>query len=190
MNPSWMNPDDALLIVDVQRDFCPGGNLAVEGGDRVVPILNRWIAAAQECGARIVASRDWHPPGHVSFQSQGGNWPEHCVKETPGAEFHPDLHLPQEVEIVSKGIRSDRDAYSPFDGTGLADRLRRAGVHRIFLGGLTLDVCVRQTALDARKSGFEVHLITDATFPVDPAGGEAAIQEMRAAGVFVDNTEE
>lgn len=185
-----MNAHDALVLVDVQNDFCPGGALAVEGGDRVVEVLNRWIERATRDHARVVASRDWHPPQHVSFREQGGPWPSHCLQETEGAAFHPALELPEDAEIVSKGMRQDADNYSAFDNTGLAEELRRAGVERVWLGGLAQDVCVRQTALDARKAGFEVHLIEDATRPVDPQQGEAALREMQAAGVMLETTDD
>jgi len=189
MDPTFLNSNDALLIVDVQKDFCPGGALPVAEGDTIVPVLNRWIEAAQQKGAKIVASRDWHPPKHCSFEEQGGQWPEHCVQDTAGAEFHPDLRLPPEAEIISKGMRPDQDNYSAFDRTPLADELRHQGVERIFVGGLALDVCVRESALDARKGGFEVHLIRDGAKPIDDAAGAKAIEDMRAAGIFVDQTD-
>ncbi len=177
---------DALIIVDVQRDFCPGGSLPIEKGDAVVPVLNRWIERARRLGVPVFASRDWHPKGHLSFKPQGGEWPVHCVQGTTGADFHPDLVLPPDVSVVTKGDRTDRDQYSAFDATGLADELRRRGVTRVFVGGLAEDVCVRATALDAVKSGLKTHLIAGATKPVTPAGGKAAIKEMRQAGVVID----
>jgi nicotinamidase/pyrazinamidase len=186
MDPIFMNSNDALLLVDIQRDFCPGGALPVERGSDVVPVLNRWIDAARQCGARIVASRDWHPPDHTSFQDRGGPWPQHCVQDSEGAEFHPDLKIPEDAKIVSKGLRPDGDNCSAFDRTPLADELRHSGVHRIFLGGLAQDVCVRRTALDARQLGFEVHLITDA---LSAQEGERALREMQQAGVFTDTTD-
>ncbi len=189
MDPMFMNSNDALLLVDIQRDFCPGGALPVEGGSDVVPVLNRWIDAARQCGARIVASRDWHPPDHTSFRDRGGRWPQHCIQDSEGAEFHPDLKIPEDAKIVSKGLRPDADNYSAFDRTPLADELRHSGIQRIFLGGLAQDVCVRQTALDARQLGFEVHLITDATRPLSAQDGERALREMQQAGVFTDTTE-
>jgi nicotinamidase/pyrazinamidase len=176
---------DALLIVDVQVDFCPGGALPVAGGDAVVPILNRWIAAARHSGVPVYASRDWHPAVHMSFVSHGGEWPAHCVQDTPGARYHPDLALPEDVIPVCKGARLDRDQYSAFADTGLAEHLAAAGVTRVFLGGLALDVCVRASALDARRHGFEVHLIEEATRPVDPAAGRTTLEELRRAGVVV-----
>ena len=173
---------DALLIVDVQIDFCPGGALPVKGGDAVVPVLNRWIAEARRVGVPVYASRDWHPVGHLSFVSHGGEWPPHCVQDTPGARHHPDLALPADTIPVCKGTRLDRDQYSAFADTGLAQHLAAAGAQRVFMGGLALDVCVRATALDARRHGFEVHLIEDATRPVDPAAGRAVLTELESAG--------
>ena len=177
---------DALIVVDVQRDFCPGGSLPIENGDAVVPVLNRWIDRARALGVPVFASRDWHPQGHLSFKSRGGEWPVHCVQGTPGADFHPDLVLPPDAEIVTKGDRVDRDQYSAFDGTGLAGALRKRGVTRVFVGGLAEDVCVRATALDAAKAGLTTHLVAGATKPVTPAGGKAALEEMRKAEIVID----
>ncbi len=176
---------DALISVDVQNDFCPGGALPIEEGDRVVPVLNRWIEAACNRGARIVASRDWHPPDHVSFRERGGPWPVHCVQGSWGAELRSDLKLPQGFLLVSKGTLPDRDAYSDFEMTGLAEDLKQHGIRRVWIGGLAQDVCVRSTVLDAIKEGFEVHLIQDATRSVNVAAGARALQEMRAAGCVI-----
>jgi nicotinamidase/pyrazinamidase len=181
-----LQPGDALIVVDVQRDFCPGGALPIENGDAVVPVLNRWIDQARRLGIPVIASRDWHPQRHLSFKPEGGEWPVHCVQGTPGAAFHPDLDLPPDAEIVTKGDRTDRDQYSAFDATGLAEELRRHGVKRVFVGGLAEDVCVRATALDAVKSGLATHLIAGATKPVTPAGGKAAVKAMREAGIVID----
>jgi nicotinamidase/pyrazinamidase len=181
---------DALLIVDVQIDFCPGGALPVAGGDAVVPVLNRWIAAARQAGAPVYASRDWHPAGHVSFVAQGGEWPMHCVQDTPGARYHPDLALPSDAVPICKGARLDRDQYSAFADTGLAEHLAAADVTRVFVGGLALDVCVRASALDALEHGFDVHLIEAATRPVDPAAGRSALEELRRGGVVVERGQE
>ncbi len=114
---------DALLIVDVQNDFCPGGALPIAKGDEVVPVLNRWIAAARAQGVPVYASRDWHPVGHPSFKEQGGQWPPHCQQDSEGARFHPDLELPADAVTVTKGVRFDQDQYSAFDQTGLARQL-------------------------------------------------------------------
>jgi len=177
---------DALLVVDVQNDFLPGGSLAVEGGDEIIPVLNRWIEAAGSAGAPIYASRDWHPPGHVSFEPQGGPWPVHCIAESRGARFGEGLELPQAAQIISKGTSPDRDAYSAFDGTNLAEDLRAKGVRRVFVGGLAQDVCVRATMLDGREEGFDMHLIPDATRPVDPDSGRKALEEMQQAGAVIE----
>lgn len=184
-NTPRIDPGDALMIVDVQNDFCPGGALAIEDGDRVIPELNRWIAAAQSAGAPVYATRDWHPAQHVSFQERGGPWPPHCLQDSPGARFHAELELPPDVIKVTKGVRFDQDQYSAFDQTGLAMDLRNRGVRRIWLGGLAQDVCVAATALDGRKEGFSVHLIMAATRPVSAEGGQEALQKMRSAGVEI-----
>jgi nicotinamidase/pyrazinamidase len=177
---------DALLIVDVQPDFCPGGALPVAEGEAVIPELNEWVAAAKRAGSvPIYASRDWHPPRHPSFESEGGEWPPHCVQETLGAAYHPDLRLPADAMRIAKGTRLDRDQLSAFDETGLAAHLRARGVRRLFVGGLAQDVCVRATVLDALREGFEVHLVARGTRPVDAHEGEKALREMEAAGAVV-----
>lgn len=189
MEPPKLHPTDVLILVDVQNDFCPGGALPVEGGGRVVPVLNRWMRAAEEGGAKVIASRDWHPPGHVSFQVRGGPWPAHCVQNTAGAELHPGLDLPVHARVISKGTDPDRDNYSAFDGTGLADELNQQGVRRVWVGGLAQDVCVRATVLDGLQAGFEMHLIKDATRAVNAhsGDGERALQEMREAGCVIED---
>lgn len=176
-------PGDALLVVDVQKDFCPSGRLGVDDGDAVVPELNEWIAAARAAELPVFASRDWHPAGHVSFRERGGPWPVHCLQDSDGARFPPELALPDDVLKVTKGVRFDRDQNSAFDETGLAEELRRRGLGRVWVGGLAEDVCVRATALDGRAAGFEVTLIEDATRPVSRDGGQEARQAMREAGV-------
>lgn len=177
---------DAVIAVDVQRDFCPGGKLAIAEGDEVVPVLNAWIDRAAAAGACVVASRDWHPPGHVSFVARGGVWPEHCVQESAGAELHPGLHVPPGAVLVSKGADAASDQYSAFDRTGLAEDLRARGVTRVWIGGLAEDVCVRATVLDAVREGFETHVLVDATRPVAAEGGLRARREMAAAGAILD----
>lgn len=181
-----VNERDAVLIVDVQRDFLPGGRLAVPRGDEVVPVLNRYLALARLRNIPVFASRDWHPPGHCSFRPQGGPWPEHCVGGTPGAEFAAGLELPPDADIVSKATAANADAYSAFAGTDLADRLRQLGVRRLLVGGLATDYCVLNTVRDARKEGFEVLLLEDAIRAVDvkPGDGARAEREMREAGAM------
>lgn len=176
---------DALIIVDVQNDFCPGGRLAIENGHAVVPVLNKWIAAAREKGVPVFASRDWHPTGHVSFHEGDGEWPQHCVQDTEGAAFHPDLSLPEDAVIVTKGVRFDQDQNSVFDQTGLEEHLKKTDVKRLWIGGLAQDVCVAATALDAIAHGFEVHVIVDATRPVTVEEGERALRRMAEAGIKV-----
>src|SRR5690606_27638075 len=122
-----LQPTDAVIAVDVQVDFCPGGALAVEGGDEIIPVMNAWLDAAAQRGARIYASRDWHPPEHLSFHQRGGDWPPHCVQDTEGAAFHPDLKLPPGTVRITKGARLDRDQYSAFDETGVAADQRHLG---------------------------------------------------------------
>ena len=175
---------DGLLVVDVQNDFCPGGALPLEEGDRVVPVLNRWLAAAQR-KIPVYASRDWHPRRHLSFHDGGGPWPEHCLQDSAGAAFHPELRLPEGVVKITKGVRFDQDQNSAFDQTGLAAQLRRDGVRRLWIGGLALDVCVQASVLDARREGFEVRVIRAATRPVTREGGEEALRRMTEAGAEI-----
>jgi nicotinamidase/pyrazinamidase len=183
-----LDSSDALVIVDVQNDFCPGGALPVAEGDQVVPVLNRWIEQARRAGAMIVATRDWHPPNHGSFAAQGGPWPVHCVQETPGAAFHPNLALPDDAGIISAGIAPEDEGYSAFQGTDLAERLEAAGVRRLWVGGLALDYCVRATVLGGLEAGFEVHLILDATRAVNlsPGDGDKSLKRMKSAGARIE----
>lgn len=175
---------DALLIVDVQTDFLPGGSLAVPQGDEVVAVLNGYLAAFRQAGLPVVATRDWHPSAHCSFQPQGGPWPAHCVAGSPGAGFAPQLQLPSDVVILSKATDPQRDAYSGFDGTALHDWLRQAGVKRLFVGGLATDYCVLSTVRDALRYGYQVVLLRDAIRAVDvhAGDGERAIAEMLQQG--------
>jgi nicotinamidase/pyrazinamidase len=154
-------PKAALVVVDVQRDFCPGGALAVAGGDAIVPSLNRLTSAFRKSRLPVVFTRDWHPRDHCSFKEQGGVWPRHCVARTSGARFHPKLKVPRGSIIVSKALRKDLEAYSGFQGTDLEKRLKLLGVKEIFVGGLATDYCVKQTALDALEAGFDVYVIAD-----------------------------
>jgi nicotinamidase/pyrazinamidase len=184
-----MRQGDALLVIDVQNDFCAGGSLEVPGGDEVVPVLNEYARRFHAAGLPVIATRDWHPPQTRHFVTGGGTWPPHCVQGTRGAEFHPDLRLPEGTVIVSAGMDPNEDGYSAFegvteDGRALADLLRELGVRRVFIGGLATDYCVRASALDARRAGLEVVVLTDAVRAVNlqPDDGVRALAEMRAAG--------
>ena len=168
---------DALIIVDVQNDFVPGGNLAVRRGDEIVPVLNRYISAFHAAGLPVFATRDWHPADHCSFKAQGGSWPSHCVAGTPGAAFAGTLVLPPSVTIVSKATERDREAYSGFAGTELEAKLRKIGALQLFVGGLATDYCVLNTVRDARALGFGVMLLTDAIRAVDVRQGDGARAE-------------
>jgi nicotinamidase/pyrazinamidase len=183
-----LRPGSALLLVDVQMDFCPGGALPVAEGDRIVPVLNRWLVLARERGVPVYASRDWHPHGHLSFREQGGPWPTHCVQGSEGAAYHPDLELPDDVVQVVKGVRFDRDQLSLFQDTGFAERLRRDGVTTLWVGGFCQDICVRATVLDALGAGFEVHLIEDGTRPADPEAADRSLREMRECGAVIESS--
>ena len=175
---------DALLVVDVQNDFLPGGKLAVDAGDAVVPALNRYLGLAKKLGLPVYASRDWHPREHCSFAAQGGPWPEHCVAGSPGAQFAPGFNLPLEAIVIDKAVNPQLDAYSAFDGTDFAALLRRAGVRRLLIGGLATDYCVLNTVRDALANGFEVLLLRDAikAVNVNPADGARAESEMQRLG--------
>jgi nicotinamidase/pyrazinamidase len=182
-----LKENDALIVVDVQRDFLPGGSLAVPDGDSVVPVLNGYLRRFQAAGLPIVATRDWHPPNHSSFISEGGSWPPHCIQDTRGAEFAEQLELPEEAVLVSKATRVDVDAYSGFDGTNLQQYLRDTRVRRVFIGGLAIDYCVLATVKDALGAGFDVTVLADAVraVNVEPGDGDKALDEMLSAGATV-----
>ena len=190
---------DVLLVVDVQKDFCPGGRLAVPRGDEVVPIVNRLAAKF----TNVVLTQDWHPPGHLSFASSHPGkepyqtievaygpqvlWPDHCVQGTPGAEFREDLQIPHAALVIRKGFRRTIDSYSAFyendrtTATGLTGYLRERGITRVFLAGLALDFCVRYSAEDAVREGFAVVVIEDACRGIDVQGSIAATRSSFAA---------
>lgn len=182
---SNLQPGDALIVVDVQVDFCPGGALPIDGGDAVVPVLNRWLAAAAGRRVPVYASRCWHPESHVSFETRGGPWPRHCVQDTDGARLHPALELPADAVIVTKGVRFDQDQNSAFDQTGLDTELRARGIRRLWVGGLAQDVCVAATVIDGCRHGFDVRVIEAATRPVTADGGRDALARMREAGATI-----
>lgn len=187
-----INSTSALIIVDVQNDFCPGGALAVTDGDKVVSVLNEYARRFAEVGAPVVATRDWHPANHMSFTEQGGIWPVHCVKDTEGAAFHPDLVLPEGTIIISKAQTPDSEAYSGFQGTDLAAQLRNLGVEKVYVGGLATDYCVKSTVLDALGANFDTYFLEDAAKGVEVNAGDvaAAETEMETAGAHTATLEE
>lgn len=183
---------DALLIVDAQNDFFPGGALPVPHGHEILPVINKWINMAIDNQVPIYLSRDWHPRNHCSFQAQGGSWPVHCVQDSKGAELHADVVVPKDATIISKADSPTTDAYSAFKGKTnqgvlLGDDLKARGIKKIWVGGLALDYCVCQTTLDARAQGFEVHLLLDATRAITTETAQTALQQMKAAGVIIEN---
>ena len=186
----------ALVVVDVQNDFTPEGALAVPEGDQVVPAVNRYIEIFREAGLPIYASRDWHPPVTRHFQQYGGLWPPHCLQGSRGAEFRPDLRLPPEAIVVSKGMDPEKDSYSAFDafepdGTPLAESLRRRGVGRVYICGLATDYCVKWTAMEAARQGFRLTVLIDASLGVNlqPHDSERAIAEMVRQGAVLATVE-
>jgi nicotinamidase/pyrazinamidase len=177
---------DALILVDVQNDFLPGGALAVPRGDEVLATLKGWIARFRAAGLPVFATRDWHPADHCSFAAQGGPWPPHCIAGTPGADFAAALALPGAARMISKATTRDQDAYSGFAGTTLHAELQALGVRRLLVGGLATDYCVLNTVQDALSLGYAVVLLLDAIRAVDvaPGDGERAIAAMLAAGAI------
>lgn len=174
---------DALVIVDVQRDFV-GGSLAVPNAEQVVPVLEHYASCFRSKGLPVFATRDWHPADHVSFREQGGIWPVHCVAGTPGAEFAQGLSLGSGATVVSKGTSRDAEAYSAFDGTDLDGTLGRAGIRRLFVGGLATDYCVLATVREALDKGYRVFLLADAIRAADikPGDGAFAVRTMLRLG--------
>jgi nicotinamidase/pyrazinamidase len=184
-----MKKNSALLIVDIQNDFCPDGALGIAGGDSIIPVLNKYIKIFSAVKLPVFASRDWHPKKTSHFNEFGGQWPEHCVQDSPGARFHPVLRLPDDAIILSKGMDPEADSYSAFQavdakGNAFADLLHKFSVKELFVGGLATDFCVRWTTLDALKFGLRVNLLMDAIKGVNlrEKDSEAAIEEMVSLG--------
>ncbi len=151
----------ALIVTDVQNDFCPSGSLAIMEGDRIVPRLNMLVDAFTASDLPVLFTRDWHPPNHCSFKENGGPWPPHCVRNTRGAAFHPNLQVPESATLISKATEPEREAYSAFQGTDLSSILKKMSVNELFVGGLATDYCIRNTVGDALKEGFLVNVLTD-----------------------------
>lgn len=183
---------DALIVVDIQNDFLPGGSLAVPHSDEVIPAVNHYIHTFEEKKLPVFATRDWHPARHCSFEAQGGIWPPHCVQGNEGAEYALDLQLPEETVIISKATDPGKEAYSGFDGTDLHDRLQELGVERLFIGGLATDYCVLSTVRDGLSLDYEVYLLEDASraVNVNPDDGKKAIREMVGLGAKPINAAE
>jgi nicotinamidase/pyrazinamidase len=180
------NTKQALLVVDVQNDFCPGGALAVPHGDEVIEPLNKLIDGFLQRGDPVYLSRDWHPSKTKHFAAYGGTWPVHCVQNTSGAQFHPALRHDPRIKVISKGL-GDKDSYSAFDETDLAEQLKKQQVGEVVVGGLATDYCVKNTVIDAIKNGFHVKAVEAAMRPVElkPGDGHKALAEMRAAGAEI-----
>jgi len=179
---------DVLLVIDPQRDFFEGGAMPVPDAEAIVPIINDWVEAARAAGIPVLVTRDWHPEHHVSFMENGGTKPRHCVQNTPGAEFHPELQLPWDAVIIEKGTDPKVDPESAFDDTDLEARLRDAGARRLWIAGLALDDTVRATALKALRRDYEVAIIAPATRArqtTHPTNGAGVLEELQQAGAFV-----
>ncbi len=190
-----MREGAALMVVDMQVDFCPGGSLAVPGGNTIIPVINHYIELFHALGVPVFATRDWHPPVTTHFKQYGGLWPPHCVQGTEGARFHPMLKLPGDVTIVSKGMDPHRDDYSSFQATlesglPLDGHLRRNGVSHIYICGMATDYCVRYTSADALRAGFRVTVLTDAVKGVDLKKGDSTrvLRELAKAGAELADT--
>jgi nicotinamidase/pyrazinamidase len=184
MSAIHLGLDDALLVIDMQLDFLPGGSLGVTDGHEVIAPVNHLLALY--AGRPVYATRDWHPDDHCSFQDQGGPWPPHCVAGTEGASFAAELALPDDVIVISKADTSEADAYSAFKGTGLAQLLRDRGVTRVAVCGLATDYCVLNTVTDALEEGFDTLVVPEAMRAVDaqPGDGHRAIDRMVARGAI------
>lgn len=192
----WMHNDNILIVVDVQNDFCPGGTLAVPGGDKIISFLNNYISLFREHAFPIIATRDWHPRKTKHFKQFGGQWPPHCIQNTWGANFHSDLQLPSDVIIISKGFTDEQEGYSGFDGVdqsgkSLLDILENMHTIVLSIGGLATDYCVKKTTLQALENGFKVNLLTDAIKGIDirPTDSIEAINEMICHGAELKTIE-
>ena len=179
-----LEAERALIVVDIQRDFCPGGALPVTDGDKIIPAVNEMVHAFEKTGLPIFFTRDWHPKNHISFKANGGPWPPHCIQNTPGAAFHPSLAIPDHANVINKGILQAEDAYSGFQGTDLASKLRDLHVKQIYVAGLATDYCVKNTVLDGVAQGFVTCVITDCVKGVNlrRTDSSTALRTMRSRG--------
>jgi len=184
----YITSKSALIIVDMQNDFMPGGALPVKDGNKIIPVINGYISKFREKNRPIYATRDWHPENHISFKERGGPWPKHCVQNTWGAKFHKDLNISYTEDIIiDKAYMKDKDAYSGFQDTYLDNDLRRRGIKRLFICGVAIEYCVRATVLDALNLGYEVIILRDAIKGVDlkPGDSEKALNEMIERGAIL-----
>lgn len=174
----------ALIVVDIQRDFCPGGALPVADGDKIVPAVNELIRAFEGAGMPVFFTRDWHPKNHMSFKAYGGQWPPHCIRNTPGASFHPSLAVPTEAGVIDKGTLRADEGYSGFQGTDLENELHGLHVKQIYVAGLATDYCVKNTVVDGVAKGFETYVITDCVKGVNlrPTDSATALKIMLSRG--------
>lgn len=181
-----LSKSDALLVTDIQKDFLKGGALPVPQGNQIIPVINDYLRRFKTGKVQIYASRDWHPADHMSFKSQGGIWPPHCIQNTSGAKFHPNLKLPSNVLIVSKATDPKKESYSAFDGTTLADLFQKNGVERFFICGVATDYCVVNTVIDGLKLGFKAVILLDAVrgINVKPDDVEDALKLMVENGAL------
>jgi nicotinamidase/pyrazinamidase len=175
---------DALVIIDMQNDFLPGGNLPVQRGDTIIPVINRYLALFHDHGRPVFATRDWHPPDHCSFKQQGGPWPPHCLATTSGAAFHPDIEFPMNTQVISKATTVEKDAYSGFTDTQLHTLLKQLGIRRLFIGGVATEYCVLNTVKDALHYQYTVFVLEDAIRAINqqPDDGLHALEEMARLG--------
>lgn len=175
---------DALVIVDMQNDFLPGGSLAVPMGDTIIPVINRYLKLFHDHGLPVFASRDWHPVDHCSFQQQGGPWPPHCIATTEGAAFHPDLEFPMGAHVISKATTREKDVYSAFTDTQLNALLQELAIRRLFIGGVATDYCVLNTVKDALQQHYATFVLEDAIRAINlqPDDGLLALEEMKRLG--------
>jgi len=177
----------ALIVVDMQVDFLPGGALEVPNSDTIIPIVNEYVKLFESKNLPIFYSRDWHPEDHCSFKENGGTWPKHCVQNTKGAEFHPDLYISNKAFIISKAFEKDKESYSAFQNTDLDEKLKQFKVENVFVCGVATDYCVLHTVLDSLKNGYKTFLLVDAIKGVDlnVNDSEEAIKKMVNAGAEI-----
>lgn len=194
--PVFLQIGDALSVTDMQNDFLPGGALAVSDGDKIIPPLNHVIGLFEEKSLPIFFTRDWHASDHISFKSQGGPWPSHCVQNTHGAKFTSALSIPKGAILISKATEKDREQYSTFqgkdaDGNTESDLMKKFGIRRIFIGGLATDYCVLNSVKEALAGGYGVYVLSDAIQAVNvmPDDGEKALEEMIRHGAKIIATE-